>query len=52
MGLHPLYVIINTKEHPIIWLHSNIQEVNVNHVSEYPMISLHSNNKEVMKKKI
>ena len=30
--------------------HSNIQEVNVNHVSGYPMISPHSNNKEVMKK--
>ena len=36
----------------MIWLHSNIQEVNAKHVSEYPMISLHSNNKEVMKKKI
>ena len=38
-----------TKEHPIIWLHSNTQEVNVNHVSVYPMISPHGNSKEVMK---
>ena len=30
--------------------YSNIQEVNVNHVSGYPMISPHSNKKEVMKK--
>ena len=41
-----------TKEHPMIWLHSNTQEINVNYVNEYPMISLHSNNKEVIKKKI
>ena len=40
-----------TKEHPIIWLHNNTEEVNVNHVSEYSMISPHSNNKEVMKRK-
>ena len=30
---------------------SNIQEVDVNHVSEYPMIFLHCSNKEVKKRK-